>query len=83
MNRAQRHVFVIAIGLVIAVCAGALNRLLGDDVDGGWFIYEPNSSQPFASHRDGTIVRESLIWLGAVLSWALIAWRIYRDAPPT
>jgi hypothetical protein len=71
----------VAIGLICAVSAETINRLLdGRDVDGGWFMYTPNSDQPpIAPSFDGSVWRTSLIWLGAVLVWTLAAWRLYRD----
>lgn len=80
VNRAQRHVAVVAIGLTCAISAQTINRLLDrGDVDGGWFMYAPNSDPPFTPSFDGPIWRTSLVWLAAVLVWTLAAWRLYRD----
>lgn len=81
VNRAQRHVVVIAVGLALAVCASATNRLVSGTGDGGWFMYAPDSGQPFLPSGDATVVRQSLVWLGAVVCWAIVAWRIHRDHP--
>jgi hypothetical protein len=80
VNRPQRHVAVVAIGLACAIGAQTINRLLDRrSVDGGWFMYAPNSDPTFAPSFDGPIWRTSLVWLAAVLVWTLAAWRLYRD----
>ena len=80
VNRAQRHVAVVAIGLACAIGARTINRLLDRDRgDGGWFMYAPNSDQPFTPSFSGPVWRESLVWLAAVAIWTLCAWRLYRE----
>lgn len=81
VNRSQRHVAVAAIGLACALGARTINRLLDrGDVDGGWFMYAPNSDPQFTPSFDGPVRRTSLVWLAAVVVWTLAARRLYCDA---
>jgi hypothetical protein len=71
LNRSQRVVLLVAIGVVVAVATVALTHEWdqGRPV-GGWFSYAPNTSVTFGS--DGSswpIWRDALAWFFAAAIW--------------
>lgn len=80
MNRAQRVVVVIALGIGMVVVAGALSFLTLHRVDGGWSSYAPNVGVAFTPTQqtdtyyvvptDRAIAEQAGIWLLALVTWA-------------
>jgi hypothetical protein len=77
VTSAQRHVAVIALGLVCIVVASALIRHLDDD-QGGWFMYQPNATTLFSGSSEAPVLRSAGIWLGAIAVWAAVSAWLYR-----
>jgi hypothetical protein len=75
MSHGRRVVVCVALGLALVVAARAVTRLI-TEVDGGWFMYAPDSSAPFSS-SDGDTVTCALIWLAAIGVWAVVSWRLF------
>ena len=83
MNRAQRIVLVVALGVGLVALAVVLNLLMLDRFDGGWFAYEPNASITtsdtyFTVVSDRAIVRQGLVWLAALALWTGVSLRLLR-----
>lgn len=79
MSSAQRKVLVVALGVVAAVGAVTVNRLMSTPSDGGWFAYAPNTDVVFAPRDDSHIFREAAVWLVAVVAWAVPSFWLLRD----
>ena len=76
MNRDQRIVVVVAFGILLAVAAVTVNRLL-DNPDGGWFAYAPNTGVRFPSGTEPTW-RRAAVWIGAVGIWVVSSLYLLR-----
>jgi heme/copper-type cytochrome/quinol oxidase subunit 1 len=79
LNKAQRIVVVVAIGVAFGVLGNYLVNL-GTGVNLGWFAYAPLSS---AVHLPGTGLPTWLrliIWLGLIGLWALISVGVLRES---
>ncbi len=78
VNRSQRIVIVIAVGVALAVAVQTVNGLLFE-TRGGWFGYAPGTNAVFSADafdgaRGDTLARAA-VWLCAVVTWAgLSAW---------
>lgn len=78
MNRSQRIVIVIALGLALAVAVQTFHALMFETY-GGWFGYAPGtnavvSADAFDGARGDTLARAAT-WLIGVVTWAgLSAW---------
>ena len=74
MNRGQRIVLVIALGLLLAGAGSGVNLLMLDRVDDGWFSYAPStgvtvSDAYYRPVTDRAIVEQGLVWLVALALW--------------
>ena len=71
---------MVALGAALAVLASAINALLRDSSDGGWFMYAPNSNGLLTSDSGGhgAVLRESAVWLAAIGLWLAIGWRLFK-----
>ena len=79
VQKHQRTIVVVASGLVLAVVAITVNRLLAD-YDVGWFAYAPNTDTTFtpATGDRGPIWRDGAVWLGAIGTWTGLSLWLYR-----
>ncbi|MDP1821390.1 MAG: hypothetical protein Q8K58_16045 [Acidimicrobiales bacterium] len=85
MTPAQRRVLGLGLGLGLGVVAmvGAVtvNQLLSSPGDRGWFAYAPNTSVVFEPSDDSATLRQALVWLCAVVAWAIPSFWLLRDRP--
>jgi hypothetical protein len=87
VNRAQRIVLVIALGLALLGAAIGANLLMLDRYDDGWFSYAPNpgvtvSDLYFRPASDGSIVQQGLVWVVALAVWTAASVRLLRTPGP-
>jgi hypothetical protein len=82
MTHGRRLCLMIALGAALTVLAAAINALLRDSPDGGWFMYAPNSNTLLTSNPGGrgVVLRESAVWLAAIGLWLAIAWRVFKSS---
>jgi hypothetical protein len=82
VNRAQRIVVVIALGVVLIAVAGTVTLVM-DDGTAGWFAYAPNTgvifddASPLAD--DGDLWRRAGVWAVTAGLWALGSLWVLRD----
>lgn len=81
MNLGRRVVLLVTLAAALAVIAGTVSHIVVDRADGGWFMYEPNSSGvPFAEDgSDGDALVVAAVWLIAIGIWFGVAWRLSRS----
>jgi hypothetical protein len=87
VNRAQRIVLVIALGVGLLTAALVANLLMLEPY-GGWFAYAPNTSitatsDYFVHPTDGELVRQGLVWLAALALWTAASLRLLRTQDHT
>jgi hypothetical protein len=73
MNRAQRIVLVIALGIGMIAIAIAANLVMTDPLDPSWFDLSEGprrSDDYFVVMSDRAILEQVGIWLLAVATWA-------------
>jgi hypothetical protein len=79
VNRPQRIVVIIAVGLATVAVVQTVNTVWFR-TGGGWFGYAPNTSVTFEpGNGDGDALMRGLLWLVGVAGWAAIAVRLLRD----
>jgi hypothetical protein len=81
VNRAQRAVLVVAIGVACVVGTVALTAEWNRP-RGGWIAYAPSTGAIF--DRDSSswpIWRDALTWGGAIVIWSLAALHLLRSDP--
>jgi hypothetical protein len=70
LNRAQRVVLLVALGVIAAVVTTALTHEWDESTDGGWFAYAPNTGVAFSgSSSSWPIWRDAIAWVVAALLW--------------
>ena len=83
MNRAQRIILVVALGVALLVAAVVVNLLMLARFDGGWFAYVPSSpvttsDNYFTVTSDRAIMRQGLVWLAALALWTGVSLWLLR-----
>lgn len=76
MSQGRWVVMSVTLGLVLVVVALAAGRMI-IDVDGGWFMYAPDSAAPQFSSSDADTLATALIGLVAIGAWAAVSWRLF------
>ena len=79
MNRGQRVVASVGLGVALAIVASAVAAKMNGPAGGGWFMYSPNSTTMHISGSDSTVLRTAAVWLAGVAVWFLICWRMFRS----
>jgi len=89
MNRAQRIVLVIALGIALVAIALTLNLVMTDRyLASGWFAYAPNTGVTFSPSQtddyfvvvsDRSIMEQGAVWLVAVGTWTLASLWLLRS----
>lgn len=78
MNRHQRILISIALGLALAIVSGAVvARWHGADGI-GWFMNAPDD-QTFYLGSDGSPFGAAAVRLAAVAIWLAVSWRLFRS----
>jgi hypothetical protein len=90
VNRAQRIVLVVAMGIGLFALAGAANLLLLDRPDPGWFTYSPSvgvtmseTDTYFVTASDRDVVEQAAVWLAALAGWTGASVWLLRSSGPT
>lgn len=63
----------------MAIVASAAVAKMNEPVNGGWFIYSPNSTTTYSAAWDSNLIRTAAVWLAAVAVWFFISWRMFRS----
>ena len=79
MAGGQKAVTSIALGAGLAVVASAVTARLNGSLDGGWFMYSPNSTSLYSASSSGSTVRTAAVWLAAIAIWFGVSWRLFRS----
>lgn len=79
MAGGQKAVTSIALGAGLAVVASAVTARLNGSLDGGWFMYSPNSTSPYSASSSGSTFRTAAVWLAAIAIWFGVSWRLFRS----
>ena len=82
MAGGQKAVTSIALGAGLAVVASAVTARLNGSLDGGWFMYSPNSPNSpslYSASSSGSTVRTAAVWLAAIAIWFGVSWRLFRS----
>lgn len=79
MASGQRKVLVVALGIVAAVGALTVNRLMSAPHDGGWFAVAPSTGVVFESWGTDDTLRHAAVWIVAVVAWVAPSFWLLRD----
>ena len=79
MNGGQKAVTSVALGAGLAVVASAVAARLNGPLDGGWFMYSPNSSSLYRASSSGSTFRTAAVWLAAAGIWFGVSWRLFQS----
>jgi hypothetical protein len=78
-NRQRRVLDCVAEGVLLALSAAVVNRLLASEPEGGWFTHSPDSESLFSpASSDGETLRGAAAWLATIALWFASSWRLFR-----
>jgi hypothetical protein len=80
LNRSQRVVLVVAIGVLLVVGTVALTQEWNRS-EGGWFAYAPNTAVAFSRGSSWPIWRDALTWCVATAVWCVAGVYLLRTTP--
>lgn len=78
MNTGRKTVTSVSLGAALAIIASAVAAEVDRPVDGGWFMYSPDSTDVYLPSAGGHSVVVAAVWLAAVAIWFAVSWWIFR-----